>query len=60
MPIYVYKCPGCDKPIEQLQKIADPAPTKCPHCGFEGELPKQVTSAGFQLKGNGYYATDFK
>lgn len=59
MPIYAYKCAGCGHEADVMQKIADPALTTCPSCGAES-FSKQVTAAGFALKGNGYYVTDFK
>lgn len=59
MPIYEYKCSSCGHQQEYLQKVSDPPHTKCPACGKEA-LTKMVTAAGFQLKGSGWYATDFK
>jgi putative FmdB family regulatory protein len=59
MPIYAYKCSSCSGETEVLQKISDAPLTECPHCG-RSSLVKQVTAAGFQLKGSGWYATDFK
>ena len=59
MPIYAYKCGSCGHAKDVLQKISDPAPTVCPACGAAA-FSKQVTAAGFQLKGSGWYATDFK
>jgi putative FmdB family regulatory protein len=59
MPIYVYRCDACGHQEEFLQKVSDPLRTRCPSCGKE-ELSKMVTAAGFQLKGSGWYATDFK
>ena len=59
MPIYEYRCSSCGHQQEFLQKLSDPQPTKCPNCGQEA-LAKMVTAAGFQLKGSGWYATDFK
>jgi len=59
MPIYAYKCSDCGRETEVLQKISDAPLTECPHCG-RSSLVKQVTAAGFQLKGSGWYATDFK
>jgi putative FmdB family regulatory protein len=59
MPIYAYKCSNCGRETEVLQKISDAPLTDCPHCG-RSSLVKQVTAAGFQLKGSGWYATDFK
>ncbi len=59
MPIYAYKCDSCGFAKDVLQKISDAPLTQCPSCG-EPRFTKQVTAAGFQLKGSGWYATDFK
>ena len=59
MPIYEYKCTSCGHQQEYLQKVSDPQQTRCPACGQE-TYTKMVTAAGFQLKGSGWYATDFK
>lgn len=59
MPIYAYRCAACGHAKDVLQKISDPQLTQCPACGAEA-FQKQVTAAGFQLKGSGWYATDFK
>jgi putative FmdB family regulatory protein len=59
MPIYAYKCDSCGHAQDVLQKISDPALTDCPACG-RATLRKQVTAAGFQLKGSGWYVTDFR
>ena len=59
MPIYAYRCADCGHAKDVLQKIADPVLTTCPACGAES-FQKQLTAAGFQLKGSGWYATDFK
>ncbi len=59
MPIYVYTCSACGKPHEALQKMSDPVLVDCPQCG-KPALVKQVTAAGFQLKGTGWYVTDFR
>ena len=59
MPIYAYKCASCGHAKDVLQKISDPALTECPACG-QSSFAKQLTAAGFQLKGSGWYATDFK
>jgi len=59
MPIYAYRCTACGHAKDVLQKIADPVLTTCPACGAEA-FQKQLTAAGFQLKGSGWYATDFK
>jgi putative FmdB family regulatory protein len=59
MPIYAYKCESCGAAKDVLQKISDPALTDCPACG-QPTFRKQLTAAGFQLKGSGWYATDFR
>ena len=59
MPIYAYKCDAGGHTLDALQKMSDAPLTDCPHCG-KPALHKQVTAAGFQLKGSGWYATDFK
>lgn len=59
MPIYAYCCGDCDFAKDVLQKMSDPALTDCPACG-KSSFRKQVTAAGFQLKGTGWYATDFR
>lgn len=59
MPIYAYKCESCGHSKDVLQKISDAPLTECPACG-KATFAKQVTAAGFQLKGSGWYATDFK
>jgi putative FmdB family regulatory protein len=59
MPIYAYRCASCGHAKDVLQKISDAALTTCPACGAS-EFAKQLTAAGFQLKGSGWYATDFK
>jgi putative FmdB family regulatory protein len=59
MPIYAYKCESCGFAKDVLQKISDPVLTDCPTCG-QSSFKKQLTAAGFQLKGTGWYATDFK
>ena len=59
MPIYAYRCSSCGHETDVLQKMSD-APLKvCPACNAE-TFSKQLTAAGFQLKGSGWYATDFK
>jgi putative FmdB family regulatory protein len=59
MPIYEYRCSHCGHQQEFLQKLSDPPKTHCSQCGND-TLGKMLTSAGFQLKGSGWYATDFK
>jgi putative FmdB family regulatory protein len=59
MPIYAYRCESCGFAKDVLQKISDAPLTKCPEC--QGDtFRKQVTAAGFQLKGSGWYVTDFR
>lgn len=59
MPIYAYRCATCGHAKDVLRKISDPPLSTCPACGAE-TFSKQVTAAGFQLKGSGWYATDFR
>ncbi|MES2262288.1 MAG: FmdB family zinc ribbon protein [Pseudomonadota bacterium] len=59
MPIYAYRCEECGFAKDVLQKISDPQLTDCPSCG-KSTFKKQLTAAGFQLKGTGWYATDFR
>ncbi|RZS54835.1 FmdB family zinc ribbon protein [Sphaerotilus mobilis] len=59
MPIYAYRCSACGHAKDVLQKMSDPVLSTCPACGAE-TFSKQVTAAGFQLKGSGWYATDFR
>jgi putative FmdB family regulatory protein len=59
MPIYAYKCESCGFAKDVLQKISDPHLSDCPQCG-KAAFQKQVTAAGFQLKGSGWYVTDFR
>jgi putative FmdB family regulatory protein len=59
MPIYAYRCQTCGHAKDVLQKMSDPVLTTCPACGAEA-FQKQVTAAGFQLKGSGWYVTDFR
>jgi putative FmdB family regulatory protein len=59
MPIYEYRCTSCGFQKEYLQKITDPVMTVCPQCD-KRTFSKMLTAAGFQLKGSGWYATDFK
>ena len=59
MPIYEYRCTACGNELEALQKLSDPPLKECPACHADA-LVKLVTAAGFQLKGSGWYATDFK
>jgi len=59
MPIYAYRCDECGFSKDVLQKISDPVLTTCLSCG-KPSFKKQVTAAGFQLKGTGWYVTDFR
>ena len=59
MPIYAYKCGSCGHARDVLQKLSDSPLTTCPACGA-ATFSKQLTAAGFQLKGTGWYATDFR
>jgi putative FmdB family regulatory protein len=59
MPIYAYRCSACGHAQDVLQKMSDPLLTVCPACG-QATYVKQVTAAGFQLKGSGWYVTDFR
>src|SRR4051812_14217602 len=59
MPIYAYKCASCGFAKDVLQKLSDAPLTDCPSCGAQA-FAKQVTAAGFQLKGSGWYVTDFR
>lgn len=59
MPIYAYRCEACGFAKDVLQKISDAPMTECPECK-QSSFKKQLTAAGFQLKGTGWYATDFR
>jgi putative FmdB family regulatory protein len=59
MPIYAYRCEACGHVKDVLQKMSDPLLSTCPACGAEA-FRKQLTAAGFQLKGSGWYVTDFR
>lgn len=59
MPIYAYRCSSCGCQKDVMQKMSDAPLSTCPECGKE-TFSKQLTAAGFQLKGSGYYVTDFK
>ena len=59
MPIYAYRCAACGHAQDVLQKMSDPLLTRCPACGADA-FQKQLTAAGFQLKGSGWYVTDFR
>ena len=59
MPIYTYRCASCGFEKDVMQKMSDAPLTDCPQC-HSASFAKQLTAAGFQLKGNGWYATDFR
>jgi putative FmdB family regulatory protein len=59
MPIYAYRCDACQHSQDLLQKMSDPVLTICPQCN-QATFKKQLTAAGFHLKGSGWYVTDFK
>ncbi len=59
MPIYEYQCQSCGHQMEALQKMSDAVLTDCPECS-ESALKKIISAAGFRLKGEGWYETDFK
>jgi putative FmdB family regulatory protein len=59
MPIYAYRCSACGHAQDHLQKMSDDPLHACPACGAHSYV-KQVTAAGFQLKGSGWYVTDFR
>ena len=59
MPIYAYRCTACGHAQDVLQKMSDPVLTDCPAC-HQSTYAKQLTAAGFQLKGSGWYVTDFR
>lgn len=59
MPIYEYACSACGHELEVLQKLSDPKLVTCPEC-HRDTLAKKVSAAGFQLKGSGWYVTDFR
>lgn len=59
MPIYEFECPACSERFDRLQKLSDPDPDSCPHCGATG-VRRCVTAPAFRLAGSGWYETDFK
>jgi putative FmdB family regulatory protein len=59
MPIYEYRCAGCQHQFDVIQKMNDEPITTCPQCA-EDKVDRLISAAGFQLKGSGWYATDFK
>jgi len=58
MPVYEYQCQSCGAHLERMQRFSDPLLTTCPQCG--GELKKLLSLSSFQLKGSGWYVTDYK
>jgi putative FmdB family regulatory protein len=60
MPIYEYECKLCSHKFQLLQKMSDPAPSICPNCGKEGGIHKLISQTSFELKGSGWYVTDYK
>lgn len=58
MPVYEYQCLSCGAHLERMQRFCDPLLTTCPQCG--GELKKLLSLSSFQLKGSGWYVTDYK
>src|SRR5580765_4830410 len=59
MPIYEYRCSSCGFQKEYLRKVSDTVMSVCPECG-KNTFSKMLSAPGFQLKGSGWYATDFK
>jgi putative FmdB family regulatory protein len=59
MPIYEFECAACGEHFDRLQKLSDPDPEKCPHCGASG-VRRCLTAPSFRLSGSGWYETDFK
>jgi putative FmdB family regulatory protein len=59
MPIYEYACSSCGHELEVIQKMSDDPLTECPKC-HNNTLKKQISAGAFQLKGSGWYETDFK
>lgn len=59
MPIYAFECTACGHSFDRLQKLSDPDPSVCPHCGAE-QVRRQLTAPQFRLAGGGWYETDFK
>ncbi|HSI05105.1 MAG: FmdB family zinc ribbon protein [Myxococcota bacterium] len=58
MPIYEYECKKCHKMTEVMQRMSDPGPAKCPHCGSK-RIERVMSQTSFQLKGDGWYITDY-
>lgn len=59
MPIYAFRCGACEQEFDHLQRLADPDPVACPHCGAHA-LQRLVSAPAFRLAGTGWYETDFK
>lgn len=59
MPIYEYQCDQCTKTFEQIQQFSEPDPSSCPSCG-QGPVRRVISPSSFQLKGTGWYVTDYK
>ncbi len=59
MPLYEYRCANCGETCELLQKVSEAPAVTCPHCGKD-QLKRQISATRFQLKGTGWYVTDFK
>ncbi|HTV85320.1 MAG TPA: zinc ribbon domain-containing protein [Dyella sp.] len=59
MPIYEFQCSACGHRFDRLQKLSDPDPAQCPHCG-EPRVQRQLSAPSFRLAGGGWYETDFK
>jgi putative FmdB family regulatory protein len=59
MPLYEYHCSSCNQNVELLQKFSDPPTTECPNC-HQPTLARQISATSFQLKGSGWYVTDFR
>ena len=60
MPIYEFECRACGKRFDRLQKLSDPDPDTCPHCGAHAQIKRCLTAPSFRLSGSGWYETDFK
>ncbi len=60
MPIYEYRCDNCQHHFDVFQKMSDANVTTCPQCEKKDTVVRLISAAGFQLKGSGWYATDFK
>lgn len=60
MPIYEYECKFCSYRFQLLQKMSDPPPSVCPNCNREGGVKKLISQTSFELKGSGWYVTDYK